>query len=71
MKPRTVLESLAALSAEVLGPEPDRPALAYPESIPAGLGELRRVSLHVHVSLDVREPGHSDFADCRHWGINE
>jgi hypothetical protein len=65
MKPRTVLESLAALSTEVVGPEPDRPALAYPESIPAGLRELRHVSLHV------REAGHSDFADYRHWGINE
>jgi predicted metal-binding protein len=28
MKPRTVLESVAALSADVLEPEPDRPALA-------------------------------------------
>jgi hypothetical protein len=65
MKRNTALESLDDFSPEVIEPEPDKPAPAYLEAIPAGLWVPR------HVPLLIREPERSYSAGYPHWGLNE
>jgi hypothetical protein len=65
MKPKTSLHSFDELSHEVVKPDPDMPAAAYPESTPAHVREARRIPLPVQEQKDVDSGGY------QHWGINE